>query len=83
VSVEDFNPRADVSSQGTTKLRAELSRFDIDAESFLEYGQKHAEMMTDSRIGAPATLLISGENVASGTIGTLKSRFALQVLPKK
>lgn len=83
VRVEHFNPRPETFSQGTTKLRAEISRFDIDVESFMEYGQKDAELLTDTRVGSPASLLISGENVALATIGIRDSRFALQVLPKK
>lgn len=76
----NLTPRA--FPEGTTRVRIELGQVELDHEGVIEHHQPGAVMLTTTPVGANASLVISGENVASAVIYDINGNFALSVLPK-
>ncbi len=68
--------------EGTTRVRVEIARAELDHEGIVEHQQKGAVLLTRVPINTTASLLISGENVASAIIHELDGSYALSVLAK-
>ena len=68
--------------EGTTRVRVEIARAELDHEGIVEHQQEGAVLLTRIPINSNASLVISGENVASAVIHELDGRFALSVLAK-
>lgn len=82
VSIDNFKEDSSVVAEGGTRMRVELSRIEISAKEFAQYQKIGSKMFTTALVGDPVTILISGEQVASATLGCLGDNFALKVLPK-
>jgi len=78
----DVNEAARGDNSSTTKVSVQLAVEEIDREAVVEFGQKGAILSTQVAVNDRASLIISGERVASAIIGELDGKFALTVLPK-
>ena len=54
--------------EGTTKVRVEIGRVDLDHEGLVEHSQSGAVLVTGVSIDSNASLVISGENVATAVV---------------
>jgi flagellar motor switch/type III secretory pathway protein FliN len=63
-------------------MRVELAQTDIDHEGLIEHAQRGAVLLTETPLGSRVSLIVSGEHVASATLGVINGSFALRVLPK-
>ncbi len=84
VMLEDFEvkEKSEEDSSSTTKVSVQLAVEEIDREAVLEFGQEKSILSTQVAVNDRASLIISGERVASAIIGELDGKFALTVLPK-
>lgn len=82
VQITDTQPTPQVFPESTTRVRVEIAQTELDRESLLEQGQRGAILVCDGPLSNSASLIISGENVASALVGTINGQFAIKILPK-
>ena len=82
VEVDGFNDEHTSFREGATRMRVELSRLEMSRRELSLSRNIGSKMFIDSKVGNPVLILISGEHVASATLGTIDNTFALKVLPK-
>lgn len=82
VRIRSTCPAPRVFAESTTKVRVEIAQTELDNESLLEQGQQGAILLSDTPVTNRASLIISGENVATALVGMIEDKFALKVLPK-
>jgi len=82
VTITSGSPTERSFPEGTTRVRVEVARTELDASGLATHLQSGAVLLCDTVVRPQASLIISGENVARAAIGTIGENFAIQVLPK-
>jgi len=82
VEIDGFNDEPKSFREGATRMRVELSRLEMSKKELSLCRNIGSKMFVDSKVGDPVFILISGEHVASATLGSIDNTFALKVLPK-
>ncbi len=82
VEIVELEPEPLDHPASTTRVQVEVARVELTKEGLAEHGQLGVVLLTRTPIGGNASLIISGENVASAVIGQINGNFAVNVLPK-
>jgi len=82
VKLLDFDVVYERAEAGMTRVQVELGNAELSMEAIYEHQQVGVCLLLPAPVRPNASLIISGENVASAVVGQINDQFALNVLPK-
>ena len=82
VEITSLSPAPRAESEGTTRVRVQVASTEMDETDLIEHWRVGAILVTDSTVQSNASLIISGENVATALVAAVDGNFVLHILPK-
>jgi flagellar motor switch/type III secretory pathway protein FliN len=82
VVIRSFQIPEEAISESKTVVRVEVAQSELDHESAMELAHPGAVMLTETAVSNTASLIISGERVATAELGSVDDSLMLRVLPK-